>query len=194
MGRLSLSYNVPQSTLVIGQSGCGILEIQDNASITQRLYVGNNSSSHGAVYQNGGVMHNWGGCASDGRIGFSGYGYYELNSGTFTNMGYFHLGRNVNSVGILRQTGGAFEMGNVYAGILGLSRGGTAVVHTVGGTFNTASYLSVGEASDNGLQTGLRCSRRTVTRRSESTERSTWPTAQTCWRSPISTAARSARR
>lgn len=148
-------YNVPQSTLVIGQSGCGILEIQDNASITQRLYVGNNSSSHGAVYQNGGVMHNWGGCASDGRIGFSGYGYYELNSGTFTNMGYFHLGRNVNSVGILRQTGGAFEMGNVYAGILGLSRGGTAVVHTVGGTFNTASYLSVGEASDNGLQNGF---------------------------------------
>ena len=147
-------YNVSQSTLVIGNSGCGVLTIQDNASVTQRLYVGNNSGSHGAVYQNGGVMHNWGGASSDGRIGYSGYGYYELNSGTFTNMGYFHLGRNANSVGILRQTGGAFKMGSVYGGGLGLSRGGTAVVHTAGGTFNTSSQLNVGEASDNNVQNG----------------------------------------
>jgi len=147
-------YNVSQAMLVIGNSGCGVLTIQDNASVTQRLYVGNNSGSHGAVYQNGGVMHNWGGSSSDGRIGYSGYGYYELNSGTFTNMGYFHLGRNANSVGILRQTGGAFKMGSVYGGGLGLSRGGTAVVHTAGGTFNTSSQLSVGEASENNVQNG----------------------------------------
>ena len=52
-------------------------------------------------------------------VSISGYGYYELNSWDLHKHGLLLIGRNVNSVGILRQTGGAFEMGNVYAGFLG---------------------------------------------------------------------------
>ncbi len=154
-GGFLYNYNVAQTTLVIGNSGRGVLTLQDNASITQRLYVGNSGGSFGAVYQNGGTMHNWGGAASDPRIGMSGYGYYELNSGTFTNNGYTQLGCYYTGVGILKQTGGAFKMGSIYGGQLGISRGGTGVVYTAGGTFNTSVGVNVGEASDNGLIRGF---------------------------------------
>jgi len=147
-------FNVGQATLVIGHYGRGILTLQDNASVTQRLYVGNAGGSAGAVYQNGGVMHNWGGSSSDSRIGMTGYGYYELNSGTFTNMGYTQLGRDYTGIGIVKQFGGAFKMGAVYNGTLAISRGGTGVVYMADGTFNTSASLSVGEASDNGLIRG----------------------------------------
>jgi autotransporter-associated beta strand protein len=147
--------NVAQTTLVIGNSGRGILTLQDNASVTQRLYVGNYGGSAGAVYQNGGTMHNWGGGGADGRIGMYGYGYYELNSGTFTNMGWTHLGFDPAAVGILKQSGGAFKMGNVYDGNLGISRGGTGVVHISGGTFATSASVDVGEQWDNSANNGL---------------------------------------
>ncbi len=155
-------YNVGQSSLVVGQSGRGILTIQDNACVTQRLVVGNNGGSAGAVYQNGGRMHNWGGAASDPRVGETGYGYYELNSGTFTNNGYFQVGRNLTGVGIIRQTGGVFEMGTVYNGQLGISRGGTGVVVLAGGTFatgpsplNANPTIDIGNASDNSTTKGF---------------------------------------
>ncbi len=144
-----------QTTLVIGNSGRGILTLQDNASVTQRFYVGSNSGSAGAVYQNGGVMHNWGGVSSDSRIGVYGYGYYELNSGTFTNNGWTQLGFDPQAVGILKQTGGAFKMGNVYDGNLGISRGGTGVVYLADGTFNAAAQVNVGDSLDNGTTKGF---------------------------------------
>jgi autotransporter-associated beta strand protein len=143
-----------QPTLIIGNSGRGLLTLQDNASITQRLYVGNGVGSAGAVYQNGGIMHNWGGTASDGRIGDSGYGYYELNSGTFTNMGYFQLGHVATGVGVLKQTGGSFQMGAVYDGTLAIARAGTGVVYVAGGTFATSTSMNIGEASDYGISNG----------------------------------------
>jgi autotransporter-associated beta strand protein len=143
-----------QTTFVVGNYGRAVLTIQDNASVTQRLYVGNNSGSAGAVYQNGGVMHNWGGFNADARIGMTGYGYYELNSGTFTNNGSTQLGRDLTSIGILKQTGGAFQMGNVFDGQLALSRGGTGVIYTVAGTFNASAGVNVGDASDNSTVNG----------------------------------------
>lgn len=147
--------NANQTILAIGHSGRGILTLQDNGVITQRLYVGNNSGSAGAVYQQGGVMHNWGGSSADGRIGMYGYGYYELNSGTFTNNGWTHLAFGPQSIGILKQTGGAFRMGNIYDGNLGISRGGTGVVYVTGGNFFTAAALDVGEQWDNGTTNGF---------------------------------------
>jgi autotransporter-associated beta strand protein len=148
-------YNQGQGTFVVGQRGKAVLHLTDDASVRQRLYLGNYAGSAGAVYQSGNTkMHNWGGASSDGRIGMTGYGYYELNSGTFTNNGYFHLGRDTAGVGVLKQSGGAFEMGSVYGGQLGLSRGGTGVVYTAGGTFRTSTQLNVGESSDNGTIRG----------------------------------------
>ncbi len=141
--------NVAQPALTVGNSGRGILSIQDNASITQKLVVGSAAGGAGAVYQNGGTLHNWGGQASDPRIGQSGYGYYELSSGTMTNNGYTQLGVGLTGVGILKQTGGAFKMGSVYNGQLGISRGGTGVVYTAGGTFVASTTVNVGESSEN---------------------------------------------
>ena len=141
--------------MVVGMAGKGVLVLNDSSSVTNKLIVGNSAGSAGAIYQSGtSKMHNWGGGQSDGRIGLSGYGYYELNGGTFTNNGYFHLGRDLQSIGILRQTGGAFEQGTVFGGQLGLSRGGTGVVYTAGGTFVTATGINVGESSDNGTTRG----------------------------------------
>jgi len=143
-----------QTTFVVGNYGRGVLTIQDNASVTQRLYVGNNSGSAGAVYQNNGVMHNWGGLSADARIGMSGYGYYELNGGTFTNNGATQLARDLTSIGILKQNGGAFQMGNVFDGQLAVSRGGTGVIYTAGGTFVASTGVNVGDANDNGSVNG----------------------------------------
>lgn len=144
-----------QTTLNVGNSGQGLLTLQDSASITQRLYVGNNTGSAGAVYQNGGVMHNWGGGSSDPRIGAYGYGYYELNGGTFTNMGWTQIGYIQYAIGILRQSGGAFKFGTVYDGNLGISRGGTGVVYVSGGTFVSSSTIDVGEQWDNNATNGF---------------------------------------
>lgn len=146
---------VAQSTLYVGYNGRGILTIQDNATVTQRLCLGVSAvNAAGAVYQNGGIMHNWGGQASDPKLGHVGYGYYELNSGTFTNMGYTQFGSMPTGVGILRQNGGAFKMGSVYSGQLGISRGGTGLVYVAGGTFATSTGINLDEASDNNIKLG----------------------------------------
>ena len=144
-----------QASLVVGHYGGGVLTLQDGASVTQRLVVGNAGGSAGAVYQSGGTMHNWGGSGSEGRIGMSGYGYYELSGGTFTNNGSTQLGRDLQAIGILRQSGGTFKMGNVYDGSLGVSRGGTGVIHLAGGLFATSSQLNLGEAADNDAARGF---------------------------------------
>ena len=142
--------------LVVGNSGRGILVLEDNASVTNKLHVGAGAGSAGAVYQSGNsVMHNWGGAANDGRIGIAGYGYYELNSGTLTNNGYTQLGHALTGIGILNQAGGRFQQGNVFGGQLGISRGGTGMVYLAGGTFVSASSLILGESSDNGMTRGF---------------------------------------
>jgi len=48
-------------------------DIQDNAIVTNRLYMGNAAGSAGAVYQRSGTSVWWNGQASDGRIGMAGY-------------------------------------------------------------------------------------------------------------------------
>jgi len=155
-GKAALTSVLPPATVTtlpyfyVGKNGVCVLRLEDDASVTNRLIVGNDLTAAGAVYQSGNsVMHNWGGQATDGRIGVLGYGYYELNSGTFTNNGYFQVGVGLASVGILRQTGGAFQAGSVFNGQMGISRGGTGVVYTAGGTFNTSAQLNVGEISEN---------------------------------------------
>ena len=144
-----------QAMLVIGQRGRAALTLKDDAMVTNAFRLGNEASGSGAIYQFGNtVYHNWGGQGSDSKIGVSGYGYYELNSGTLTNNGYTQIGCNYAGVGILKQTGGAFKMGTVFNGQFAISRGGTGVVYTAGGTFNTANQINIGEASDYGVIRG----------------------------------------
>lgn len=154
------AYNTGGPALVVGRSGRATLAMTDNVIVTNKLHVGGNANSAGAIYQSGNsTMFNWGGASNDGRIGMTGYGYYEFNSGTFTNIGYFQLGRDAAGIGILVQKGGAFSQGIAYGGNLALSRGGTGVIYTEGGTFRTmgqdANYaLEIGDDSDNSTTGG----------------------------------------
>jgi autotransporter-associated beta strand protein len=127
----------------------GVLNIRDNAFVQGRLYIAENASGAGAVYQTGGTLHNTGGAAYDGRIGHSGYGYYRLDGGAVTNKGYTQLGVNASAAGILHQTGGSFifnngsvpaegSVGAFYGGNLA-TRGGAGLLHIAGGTLDTGN-------------------------------------------------------
>ncbi len=166
-GRLTLAGNaawssflgtqtVASGTMYVGYNGRGVLTVQDNAILTNKLILGYATTSHGAVYQRGnGFVQNWGGQSNDGRIGENGYGYYEQSGGTMTNNGYFQLGVNPASVGVLSQSGGTFRMSNRYGGALGISRGGTGVVYVAGGRFESFITVNVGELSGSGYLRGF---------------------------------------
>ena len=156
--------------------GKAVIELKDNAYVESGIMVGgwenanDATTAHGAVYQSG--DSEWrctSGAANDGRIGRWGYGYYQLDSGTFSIKGWSHLGgiNNATSVGILRQTGGTFafngkryaapenngDLGDSYAGCFGLSRGGVGVLHLEGGAFTHYGELLILDPNDGGSGT-----------------------------------------
>lgn len=139
----------PYNSLAVGRAGRATLVLKDNAVVTNRLLVGDVNTSAGAVYQSGNsTMFNWGGQGNDGRLGNSGYGYYELNSGTFTNHGFFQMaGGSTTGIGVLVQKGGMFYQNNTYGGQFALNRGGTGIIYTDGGTFVTVNQIVLGETS-----------------------------------------------
>ena len=142
--------------LYIGESGKGVLDVKDNAALTHRFNVGQNNGSAGAVYQSGGTVTNWGGGATDGRIGQNGYGYYELGGGSLTFKGWTQVGCAPSGVGILRVNGGSFTQLSDFDGALGISRGGTGLAYVTGGTFTTAvSDLWVGDPNESGQSGGF---------------------------------------
>ena len=143
-----------QPTLIIGNTGRGIMRVSDGAFVSGALIVGNANTGVGAVYQTGGTVHNTGGHSNDGRIGMTGYGYYLLAGGSFTNNGYSQLGRDPASVGILHQTGGDFIFTGTHQGAIGISRGGTGLVHTANGTFTHNGSLLIGNENDNNANNG----------------------------------------
>ncbi|HOM58601.1 MAG TPA: autotransporter-associated beta strand repeat-containing protein, partial [Kiritimatiellia bacterium] len=153
---LDKGYNVSgQPQVLIGDNGRGVLRLQDDGFIAGRLLVGNGAAALGVVHQSGGVMHNTGGMANDGRIGISGYGYYLLADGVLTNNGYTQVGSGLTGTGILEQRGGVLEFGGSYGGTIGISRGGTGVVHVTGGLFRSNATLEIGDDSDNSANAGF---------------------------------------
>ena len=100
-------YYRTQPAIGVGTLGSsrGVLTIGDNALVKGRLFVGRDNTSAGAVYQTGGVFLNTGGAAADGRIGESGFGYYEISGGALTNKGYTQLSLNNSAYGTLRVKG-----------------------------------------------------------------------------------------
>jgi len=113
-------YYRAQPAIGVGTLGSsrGVLRIDDNAFIQGRLHVGRDGTSAGAVYQTGGVFLNTGGAAADGRIGESGFGYYEISGGALTNKGYTQLSHNTSAYGTLRVKGEGrvvFNSGTVAA-------------------------------------------------------------------------------
>ena len=143
-----------QTQVIIGDNGRGVMSVSDTAKINGWLILGNGGSGVGAVYQTGGTVHNTGGAANDGRIGGSGYGYYLLAGGSYTNNGYSQIGQASSSLGILEQTGGTYDFVNAYYGNLGISRGGTGVVHVAGGRFFSNATIWVGDVNENNSSGG----------------------------------------
>ncbi len=141
--------------LSIGNSGKGVLVVQGNTALTNRLMLGSNAGALGAVYQQNGNIVNWGGTGYDGRIGLYGYGYYELNGGFLLHKGWTQIGYGLSGVGIFKVSGGTFTQTSDFGGDLGLSRGGTGVVYVTAGTFNALQELWVGDANDNSATKGF---------------------------------------
>lgn len=148
--------NTPSPNLYVGYNGRGVLTLQDNAVVTNKIIVGSGTSGQGAIYQRGNsLLHNWGGQGNDGRIGENGYGYYELSSGTMTNNGFLQVGYGTASVGILSQFGGSFQFSSRYGGTLALNRGGTGVVYLAGGSFKSAVSVNLCETSGTSTSRGF---------------------------------------
>ena len=136
----------------VGANGWGILEINDGAVMSNRISVATGGNSQGAILQYGGILDNWCGHSSDGRIGYAAnsYGYWEISGGAGTAEGYFQLGNNPSAIGILSIKGdGSFTQNNTLDGFLGISRGGTGVVYQAGGTFTTTPRLYIGDNNEN---------------------------------------------
>jgi autotransporter-associated beta strand protein len=151
----NMPVNVAGPVMSVGNAGKGVLIVQDNAILTNRLYVGNSATGAGAVYQRGGTVEQWGGQASDGRIGMGGYGYYGLEAGSLTFGGFSQLGHGLAAIGVLDNLGGSFLQTNKLNGQLGISRGGIGVFNQVGGSFRSSVGVNLGEGSENGLANGI---------------------------------------
>jgi autotransporter-associated beta strand protein len=149
-------YNRAQPAIGVGTLGSsrGVLTISDNAFIQGRLHVGRDGTSAGVVYQTGGVFLNTGGAAADGRIGESGFGYYEISGGALTNKGYTQLSHNSSAYGTLRVKGEGrvvFNSGSVPA----QGTGGDNPAAYYGGTFGTRAGYGHFHLSGNGtIDTG----------------------------------------
>ena len=150
-------YNSGSPSLLLGSAdvGGGILEVQDGAVISNKLFMGNNQYSQNAVLQSGGEIVNWGGAASDTVFANAQWtwGYWEVaGTGSATFMGYSQLAKNSNAFATLAiRDEGSVLVTNALAGSLTMSRGGHGVFDQSGGTLVTAGQFIMGENSgDNG--------------------------------------------
>ena len=164
-----LGYNIPggPAILVATPSAKAVLDVTGSAQIQANIFIGGTNTTDtaavGAVYQSG--DSEWlctGGAANNARIGIYGYGYYQLDGGQLTAKGYLDFGRMTgSSIGILRQTDGAFlcngglatpgngNPGPAYGGFINLSRGGVGILQLEGGTFMHYGEMRVLYESDN---------------------------------------------
>lgn len=150
-------YNRAQPLIGVGTFGSsrGILTLSDTAFVKGRLHVGRDGGSAGAVYQTGGVFLNTGGSAADGRIGESGFGYYEISGGALTNKGYTQLSHNNGAYGTLRIKGEGHVIQNSGA-TPAQGAGGDNPAAYYGGTLGTRAGYGHFFLSGNGtIDTGV---------------------------------------
>jgi len=147
LGGSASIISVTQTALNIGTTGRGVLVIQNNALLTNKLLVGTSAGSVGAVYQQGGVVANMGASGINSYLGQSAgaYGYYEMDGGALTNAGYTRIG--YSGYGILQQYGGRIYQ---VANNLDFGNIGTGVYYAAGGTLVSAVPLSIGGVASPG--------------------------------------------
>src|SRR5205814_1631168 len=81
------------SSITVGQSGTGTLNINGGAVTTVDAYVGYNAGSKGTLTITSGTWNNTG---LYFYVGYSGTGTLNVNGGSVTNS-YAYLGRNFGS-------------------------------------------------------------------------------------------------
>ncbi|MBR4653260.1 MAG: autotransporter-associated beta strand repeat-containing protein [Kiritimatiellae bacterium] len=124
-----------------------VLEIQDGATITNRIHVGEATNSRGAVYQYGGNVFNSAVNNNDAYCGceHGSYGYYGLYGGNYEFRALFACGYYSDSTGIFEQRGGYF--GTEYKAYVG-RHGGWAEYHMTDGTLYMPNGTYIGGGSD----------------------------------------------
>ena len=96
----------------------GSLTIEGNSVVTARVQVAGSNYTVGRLIQKGGTV-----CALssfvDGTsatygsgvgMGYEAYGYFELQGGRYTSLGFFNLARQNYANGVIWQRGGVFEV------------------------------------------------------------------------------------
>ena len=159
-GATDCPVDAASADISVGSSdnGIGVLTV-NGGTVRHKLMVGNgNVRAQGAVIQNGGIVEDQGGASNDIRIGNDGYGYYELNDGTFSWWGYGTIGGSYSTgIGVMHQHGGTFKFLAKTASRFGLSRGGWACFYMDGGLVDFtagSSLLALGEQDNNGTGVG----------------------------------------
>ena len=154
-------YNSGSPSLLLGSAdvGGGILEVQDGAVISNKLFMGNNQFSQSAVLQGGGEIVNWGGAASDTVFANAQWtwGYWEVaGTGSATFMGYAQLTRNAKSYATLAiRDDSSVIITNALGGALVMSRGGHGAFDQSGGTLTTVGQLMFGDDANNSRGSGV---------------------------------------
>ena len=154
-------YNSGSPSLLLGSAdvGGGILEVQDGAVISNKLFMGNNQFSQSAVLQGGGEIVNWGGAASDTVFANAQWtwGYWEVaGTGSATFMGYAQLTRNAKSYATLAiRDDSSVIITNALGGALVMSRGGHGAFDQSGGTLTTVGQLMFGDDANNSGGSGV---------------------------------------
>ncbi|MBR4171813.1 MAG: autotransporter-associated beta strand repeat-containing protein [Kiritimatiellae bacterium] len=137
--------------------GRGVLEVRDNAIVSNKVYLGYNQYSQNSVLQSGGQIVNWTGHSSDARLANSQWtsGYWEVAGGSTIFTGYSQLSYNPNSFATLAIKGdGSFSATKELDGQMTLSRGGHGMVYQRGGTFSTVDGFDMAEVTDNSGSSG----------------------------------------
>ena len=138
--------------------GGGILDVQDGAIVSNKLFLGNNQYGQNAVLQSGGEIVNWGGHSSDTVLANSQWtwGYWEVaGTGSTAFMGYSQLAKHPKGYATLAiRDQGSVLVTNALLGALVMSRGGHGAIDQSGGTFETVGGFDMGEANDNNGKDG----------------------------------------
>ena len=141
--------------LWVGHENNGILEIQKDAFVSNRVICGGGANYHsgcgaGAIYQSGGTFYmiKRGANHLSSCLGSKNYGYYELTDGFFRPDPVIHIGNYGD--GLVHQYGGRAESSRIE---LAVCNNGKGVLYMCGGvwevlTGSDSGYLRVCSGND----------------------------------------------
>ena len=95
----------------------GSMTVADDSVVTARIQVAGQNYAVGRLIQKGGAVcalssfdDSRSGYSSGVGMGYESYGYFELQGGRFTSLGYFNMAKASSANGVIWQKGGDFEV------------------------------------------------------------------------------------